>query len=229
MRTVRAVGLGLLILAGFGGGRPAPAQTAPGPNFIELFQQLDANGDRVVDRGEVPESGKAAFETLLKNGDSNHDGRLDADEYRRMLGSLRDSIGAIGNRFNEMDKNGDGKISKDEFMGPPLLFGRLDANNDGFLSKDEAARSRPGAGTGPAGAGLGPRLRAMDQNGDGKISKDEFRGPPQLFDRLDRNSDGFLSGDEMPRVNPAAAKSTIGFKRLAPAGRGPSARTPRRR
>ena len=61
----------------------AQNQNAGGINFIELFQQLDANGDMVIDRGEVPESGREAFEQLLKNTDSNKDGKIDRDEYRR--------------------------------------------------------------------------------------------------------------------------------------------------
>ena len=30
------------------------------------------------------------------------------------------------------------------------------------------------------------RLQAMDKDGDGKVSKDEFRGDPALFDLLPR-------------------------------------------
>ena len=32
----------------------------------------------------------------------------------------------------------------------------------------------------------------MDQNGDGAIDRDEFTGPPALFNRLDTNRDGVL-------------------------------------
>lgn len=39
-------------------------------------------------------------------------------------------------------------------------------------------------------------LSRQDTNKDGKISKDEFRGPPPLLQRLDRNRDGFLTQDE---------------------------------
>jgi len=35
-----------------------------------------------------------------------------------------------------------------------------------------------------------------DKNNDGKVSKDEFSGPPQLFQRLDKNGDGLLTKDE---------------------------------
>ena len=37
----------------------------------------------------------------------------------------------------------------------------------------------------------------MDANHDGKLSKDEWKGSEQAFDRLDTNHDGFLSPDEL--------------------------------
>ncbi|MDP7033761.1 MAG: sulfatase-like hydrolase/transferase [Planctomycetota bacterium] len=43
------------------------------------------------------------------------------------------------NRFiSRMDKNGDGKVSKEEFTGPRNRFSRLDKNGDGVISGDEA-------------------------------------------------------------------------------------------
>jgi Ca2+-binding EF-hand superfamily protein len=212
MRTVRAVGFGLAILAG--SAVAARAQNAGPINYQELFQQLDANGDRIIDRGEVPESGRAAFETLLKNVDTNKDGRIDQDEYRNMLVTLRDAVGSLSSRFAELDKNGDGKLSREEFTGPPNLFGRLDADGDGFISKEEAARPPAGAGPGAAGPMFAERIRAMDKNGDGKVSTDEFQGPPRLFDRLDANSDGFLTPGELGtlRRDPAKGKAAPGRK-----------------
>jgi hypothetical protein len=38
--------------------------------------------------------------------------------------------------------------------------------------------------------------RGMDRNGDGIISRREWRGNDVSFDRHDRNGDGILSGDE---------------------------------
>ena len=42
----------------------------------------------------------------------------------------------------------------------------------------------------------------LDRNGDGKVSRQEFDGPPDQFDRLDRDGDGGLSEDEAPRQGP---------------------------
>ncbi|MDP7033218.1 MAG: sulfatase-like hydrolase/transferase [Planctomycetota bacterium] len=42
----------------------------------------------------------------------------------------------------------------------------------------------------------------FDKDGDGKISREEFSGPARRFDRLDKNRDGVLSGDEIPSGPP---------------------------
>lgn len=42
----------------------------------------------------------------------------------------------------------------------------------------------------------GGRLKDADTNGDGQISRDEWTRNPRRFDRLDRNHDGSISGDE---------------------------------
>jgi hypothetical protein len=57
------------------------------------------------------------------------------------------------------------------------------------------------------------RVAAMDKNGDGKVSREEFTGPAALFDRVDSNKDGFLTPDEVrafvgkagPKADPTMA------------------------
>ncbi|MBI3463296.1 MAG: alpha/beta hydrolase fold domain-containing protein [Planctomycetes bacterium] len=68
----------------------------------------------------------------------------------------------------------------------------------------------------PAAAGDGPRrpglsfeqIRAReDANGDGRVTREEFKGPPPLFNRLDRNRDGSLTKEDfdVPAPQPNAA------------------------
>jgi len=60
---------------------------------------------------------------------------------------------------------------------------------------DGASRSVPDAKE-PA-----PPSRFMkheDRNGDGKVSKDEFRGPDEHFGHLDKDGDGYISEEEAP-------------------------------
>ncbi len=44
----------------------------------------------------------------------------------------------------------------------------------------------------------GSFMDRSDANGDGKVTKDEFRGPAEHFGRLDKNGDGYISSDEAP-------------------------------
>lgn len=80
------------------------------------------------------------------------------------------------------------------------LFARLDASQDGAVTGDElTVLTRPeGAARG------GSRLRAMiaqsDSSGDARISREELAaGALRMFDRMDRDGDGRLADDELPR------------------------------
>lgn len=88
-----------------------------------------------IERDAVPEEGRAAFDRLLAEGDSNQDGKFEADEFRALALKLhaltQGEAGLAAQRF----KNGDSTISKAEFKGRQALFDRLDTDNDGALSK----------------------------------------------------------------------------------------------
>jgi Ca2+-binding EF-hand superfamily protein len=226
MRLTFLIGLGLTLLVGSGEAR------AQQFNIRETFQNLDANNDTVIDLDEVPEEGRAAFDRLLAKGDANKNGKLEADEFRTLALKLRalaqGGSGLAGQRFKAMDKDGDGKVSKAEFTGPELLFQRLDTDKDGFVTTEEAlnafkAQGKPTAPEPAAGepkapaepakdspkarrAALLERLKAMDKDGDGSISKAEFTGREALFTRLDTDEDGTLSRDEVRKPQNAAAK-----------------------
>ena len=61
-------------------------------------------------------------------------------------------------------------------------------------------RQGPG-GVGPGGPMGGDRpgfVSRLDRDGDGKVSRNEFDGPPDAFDRLDANQDGYLNDSEEP-------------------------------
>ncbi|MBI4475111.1 MAG: hypothetical protein HY646_20765 [Acidobacteria bacterium] len=95
----------------------------------------------------------------------------------------------------EMDSNRDGIISREEWRGPATGFTNLDINKDGLITMEEADQARPGRGFGPRG-GMG-NFEQIDSNRDGKISRQEWQGPPQMFDRLDANRDGFITQQEL--------------------------------
>jgi Ca2+-binding EF-hand superfamily protein len=106
--------------------------------------------------------------------------------------------GAPGEMFKRADKNGDGKLTKDEVPEQAWArLSRLDKDGDDAVSQEEAKAGGPPGG--PKGKGKGGEfLKRADKNGDGAISKDEV--PEQAWERLgkmDKNNDGSVSKEEM--------------------------------
>jgi len=60
------------------------------------------------------------------------------------------------------------------------------------------APPRPGERDGDKASAGAEFVRRLDRDGDGKVSRDEFRGPARAFNRNDRNRDGYLTEDEAP-------------------------------
>jgi|SRR5579862_1054907 len=103
--------------------------------------------------------------------DANHDGIIDSNEIANASAALK-----------TLDKNGDGQLTKDEYLPPrppdapagdpppghqrpvPLIIQALDANHDGIIDANEIANA-------PAA------LWTLDKNHDGKLTRDEFIGP----------------------------------------------------
>ena len=97
--------------------------------------------------------------------------------------------------FADVDKNGDGRIGREEWQGPSEVFDRLDTNKDGSISQDEfKAGPRRGPGGPPPADHL---LTLLDSNADGKVSQAEFGQITQLFEKLDQNTDGSLTQGEL--------------------------------
>lgn len=124
--------------------------------------KLDANGDGVIDRAEAAKAPRLSqnFDKL----DANHDGKLGADERpQRGQGEGRPGgRGDRGARMAQMDKNGDGKFSRDELAGHQRAvehFGDIDANKDGFLTREEmmAYHKAHRGERGPGGPQAAPR------------------------------------------------------------------------
>ena len=97
-------------------------------------------------------------------------------------------------RFAGMDRNRDGRITRDEWRGNDNSFAQHDWNGDGVLSGDEV---RPGAQpTNRREAERRARFDRLDLNDDDRLALSEWTGNRNAFERLDANDDGFLSFDE---------------------------------
>jgi Ca2+-binding EF-hand superfamily protein len=132
--------------------------TDRGRNLFDLF---DTNGDGRLDLGELIRAGRNLPGELAR--DKPLERAAVPASYRLTVtrGPVGDSFGpvpfgaAAGPKsvdprpargpawFRAMDKNGDGFVSPQEFIGPPELFARLDANSDGRISVEEAEAAKP--------------------------------------------------------------------------------------
>ncbi len=202
---------------------PLPAARAedPPPRETRFFETYDKDLDGKVTSEEFTAGqGDAASFALL---DRNQDGAVTPDElglpadYKpkpRPPGSGGAGPAAPGGpgarggelrrRFKEMDKDGDGKLTREEWAGDPAGFDRYDRNKDGVLDAQDLPPPGGAGGPGmpPGGKGqpggrpdleqIKARWKSMDKDGDGKVAKDEYAGELP-FDRLDADKDGFLT------------------------------------
>ena len=209
----------------------------------EIFRLLDRDGDGAITRtdlggpadyrprpgpqgpqdGQRPGPGGPGRGPGAGPGGPPGQGDPGAERHRRLL---------------EMDADGDGNISREEFKGPPELFGRLDANGDGTIDRKECEQAGPRgrqAGRGPDGPGSGQgrggrmleRLQEFDTDGDGRVSAEEYKGR-MPFERLDRNGDGFLDAQDF-EGRPGGREGGPGGGPGAGPGQGPGDRPDRDR
>lgn len=144
--------------------------------------------------------------------DTNSDGKVTSEEFR---GSA-----AI---FRLLDKDGDGSITPTE-LGLPVDY-KPDPRRQKRKAGGEARAKgggKPGKGGGKAARGAGAkrreemrkRLLAMDTDKDGRVTRTEWTGPEQAFDRLDRNKDGVL--DKADRARKGATDRPEGRRKDGP-------------
>ncbi len=139
---------------------------SPAERLTALIKCMDKNGDGVISKDEAPERMKDRFDRLDANGDGNID-KSELENAAQKLMGRRPPNGAPGERrpgqpgnakqrgdgpqregnpqqlFKRLDKNGDGKLSKDEV--PERLaerFEQIDLNGDGELDDAELGEMR---------------------------------------------------------------------------------------
>ena len=194
----------------------------------DLFGKLDANKDGFVTADEVEGDGKAKIERLLRTSDKDGDKKLSKDEFaaglkepdqpRQPLGQGAPGRGdrgrpggnppnaeAIAAMFDRTDANSDGKITKEEVPEDRREgFGRmLERMGAESMNKEQFARyvtfsamqGRPGAGR--PGEGRPPLVAALDADNDGELSAGEIEAAGKALLKLDKNSDGKLTRDEL--------------------------------
>jgi len=165
---------GGLVGLGVGLERSAIGQAAP---LRELFLELDANQDGSIAKEEVPANGRPAFDRLLKQGDANHNGKLEASEFRAVLDDMQEFAKEARNkaarRFDSMDKDHDGKVTREEFTGPKPRFDLLDQNGDGSLAREEFLNGALGKAAAKKQANAAKKADAVKKKKAGASEKTE--------------------------------------------------------
>jgi len=154
----------------------------------QMFLKADKNHDGNISRTEY-----TGTPTTFDRYDLNYDGELTPAEVEQSM--LNPKV-AREDRVMKLDKDGDGVISRAEFTGDDAAFARFDRNHDGVISDDD--KQQRSAAQDPAA-----RFKAMDLNGDGRLTRDEWRGTDHTFQAKDKNSDGVLTVDEVTATKKA--------------------------
>ena len=136
----------------------------------------------------------AALGTVAVAGASLADGRGDREHRGDRYGG---GFGGGRQMMQSFDTNGDGNLTQAEIdAARAARFGQFDADGDGRLTLGEyealwldAMRERMVDG-----------FQRLDDDGDAVVTAEEFTDPfAALVERMDRNDDGMLNSDDMPR------------------------------
>jgi Ca2+-binding EF-hand superfamily protein len=104
-----------------------------------IFERADANNDGSVTKEELI----AARGQQFAKFDRNSDGYLDSNDVPKRLAERRKQNGGGEMQGGQFDTDGDGKVSKDEFInGPTLIFDRADTDKNNVLDAKELAAAK---------------------------------------------------------------------------------------
>jgi Ca2+-binding EF-hand superfamily protein len=141
-------------------GQTPPPSTTGSQIRMMVHDQCDALGE-VLDAdadGKLGEREIATCAERLSKYDANHDGQISNDElpysmiaafvrgerpgeqslYRPSFASISPVVADAPSWFAHADCNGDGDVSRREFLGTAEQFSLLDVNRDGYISAEEA-------------------------------------------------------------------------------------------
>jgi Ca2+-binding EF-hand superfamily protein len=193
----------------------------------DLFRKLDTNGDGRLEKTEMSESQNIHFARILRISDGDRNGILTQEEMSQGLRppepttppqqAFRDRLKKADPR--KMDRNGDGEITSDEV--PEAMRGRFEKRlkESGKSSVSVEAltqllRGAQGSEAKPASSRKKKQAAGAPESSDEKKSEPasssaakrdplrEQRKPgndlASRFEKMDQNSDGKLTSEEMP-------------------------------
>jgi Ca2+-binding EF-hand superfamily protein len=139
--------------SGYPGSRWGMQGMGPGMRFMahQLMERYDTNKDGKISQDEI-DNNRAEW---LARFDTDKDGALSLKEFEALW--MEAHRLQMVREFQFFDKDGDAKVTLDEYKGPLAHLVRdYDRNGDGFLSKDDRPEGSKrwqdrGGGEGPNG------------------------------------------------------------------------------
>jgi len=188
---VSAAALAIGLAAGAAHAAPA-ADGKPAPRQLGMIKAMDADGDGKVSKAEflafqpkrqaaAAADGQITREEFMKRGPMGH--RAGAEPGPERKAKMEERRAEI---FKTIDKDGNGSISREEFMGfQGGMMVQTAAQREAMAKRFEGGREAA--------------FKRLDTNNDGVIDAGERAAMREAaFARMDRNGDGFLTADEVP-------------------------------
>ncbi len=174
-----------------GGGLDRGGPGAGGRPMFEpkmVLERLDKNKDGKLTKDELPEEGPGQMlRRMLERTGKDSLNLEDLERARAMFANGSRPGGAFdpAEMIKRLDKNNDGKLSKDELPEPLRdRFGKVfEKLGKDSLSGDEFRQAMTELGPMPGGPGPGAEGRP---------------NPEEMFKRFDKNNDGKVTLDEVP-------------------------------
>jgi Ca2+-binding EF-hand superfamily protein len=101
-------------------------------NAWKALAPWDTDGDGCISRTEVPRQ----FQLTLAQGRPVTNGRFAEPANRGGITVNKARSGPLW--FRKMDRNADGLLSRNEFLGSDEDFDKIDTDHDGFIDEKEA-------------------------------------------------------------------------------------------
>ena len=213
--TLAAVAASLMIGTTAGGAfaqdrgeRRGPGRGGPEVMFVQLLQQHDIDKDGKISKEEANAAGTALFASI----DANKDGVLTPGEMRQHREAMREERKAAM-EARRAERQAEREAAKADAPTPPNGAPQEQAmNGDGPRGEGKGhdgkrhgwhneRADRGGDRGGRDGMrGEGRMMRVADTDENGQISQAEATAmADKMFTRMDRNKDGVISADDMPK------------------------------